>query len=153
MKKLISLLTVFVLLTLALIPVASAACDHKWMTESFTAATCTTGSRSVQRCIKCGQSKQSSGPALGHSWTAPTCTTAAKCRRCGISGNKATGHSWEILLIDDLDKDLVAQFALWLRGDPIKRYHFLCQCWKCGEKRDFYFDENPGYQKGDLLPK
>ena len=42
-------------------------------------------------CKLCGVTGEA---ALGHDWKEPTCTEAAVCKRCGIKGSAALGHDW-----------------------------------------------------------
>ena len=42
-------------------------------------------------CKLCGVTGEA---ALGHDWTKATCTEAAVCKRCGIKGSAALGHDW-----------------------------------------------------------
>lgn len=42
-------------------------------------------------CKLCGVTGEA---ALGHDWKEATCTEAAICKRCGIKGSAALGHDW-----------------------------------------------------------
>ena len=42
-------------------------------------------------CKLCGVTGEA---ALGHDWKEATCTEAAVCKRCGIKGSAALGHDW-----------------------------------------------------------
>ena len=42
-------------------------------------------------CKNCGMTGTA---ALGHDWKEATCTEAAVCKRCGITGAAALGHDW-----------------------------------------------------------
>ena len=42
-------------------------------------------------CKLCGVTGEA---ALGHDWKEATCTEAAVCKRCGIKGSEALGHDW-----------------------------------------------------------
>lgn len=42
-------------------------------------------------CKLCGVTGEA---ALGHEWKEATCTEAAVCKRCGIKGSAALGHDW-----------------------------------------------------------
>ena len=42
-------------------------------------------------CKLCGVT---GAAALGHDWKEATCTAAAVCKRCGIKGSAALGHDW-----------------------------------------------------------
>ena len=42
-------------------------------------------------CKLCGVTGEA---ALGHDWKEATCTEAAVCKRCGINGSAALGHDW-----------------------------------------------------------
>ena len=70
-------------------------CEHSWVTQSTTAATCTQGGTLSQECSVCGATQvidDPDAPALGHNWettgvTAATCTQGIKeiqvCSNCG----------------------------------------------------------------------
>ena len=69
-------------------------CEHSWVTQSTTAATCTQGGTLSQECSVCGATQvidDPDAPALGHNWettgvTAATCTQGIKeiqvCSNC-----------------------------------------------------------------------
>ena len=42
-------------------------------------------------CKLCGVTGEA---ALGHDWKEATCTESAVCKRCGIKGSEALGHDW-----------------------------------------------------------
>ena len=70
-------------------------CEHSWVTQSTTAATCTQSGTLSQECSVCGATQvidDPDAPALGHNWettgvTAATCTQGIKeiqvCSNCG----------------------------------------------------------------------
>ena len=49
-------------------------CDHQWVTDSTTDATCTTDGREEQTCSKCGETQVDIIDALGHNYVAGSCT-------------------------------------------------------------------------------
>ena len=93
-KKLIALMMVAIML-LSLIPVsmASDTCVHnfQWVTKN---ATCTANGARQFKCTKCGVvATTQTINALGHDWNPATCTSARKCKRCGITSGGPLGHS------------------------------------------------------------
>ena len=88
-------------------------CEHSWVTQSTTAATCTQGGTLSQECSVCGETQvidDPDAPALGHTWetqstTAATCTEGGTLsQECSVCGNTqviddpdapALGHNWE----------------------------------------------------------
>ena len=64
-------------------------------TLSVKVPTCTEKGYTVYSC-RCGSSYvQNEVAALGHDWTAATCTTAKYCKTCGAVEGEALGHDWE----------------------------------------------------------
>ena len=74
-------------------PQASANCNHNWVSESYTAPTCTAAGYSLMRCTICGITSEGEIPALDHDWVevAPgshgyymgVVRVEYKCNRCG----------------------------------------------------------------------
>ena len=71
------------------------ALGHDYKETVVKQTTCTTSGIAKHTCSRCGSSNEENVKALGHSWTSATCITDGKCSRCGITGEKATGHSWK----------------------------------------------------------
>ncbi len=108
MKKKILVLAMFILLMLAAVPSAMAACSHtyRWVTRN---PTCTVNGAKQYKCIKCGSVASSQTLyATGHkpvlkSIIKPTCTTnGAKIYKCSVCTAqktetiKATGHDYYV---------------------------------------------------------
>ena len=82
MKKKLIIMAMFILLMLAAIPSAMAACyNHKEVQVSKKAATCTTTGKIEYRCYNCGGGHTETIPKQGHS--TKTTTTAATCTAAG----------------------------------------------------------------------
>ncbi len=77
-----------------------AACNHTYGSVTTKPPGCTTSGTYVVKCTKCGAGSPSGGGGtikpLGHNWnvSAPTCTTAKKCKRCGLVEKAALGHNY-----------------------------------------------------------
>lgn len=71
------------------------ALGHDYKETVVKQTTCTTSGIVKHTCSRCGSFNEENAKALGHSWASATCITDGKCSRCGITGEKATGHSWK----------------------------------------------------------
>jgi len=58
------------------------------------APTCTTSGTKTYTCSNCSNSYTETIPAIGHSWTAATCTAPKACSKCGTTEGSALGHSY-----------------------------------------------------------
>ena len=91
-------------------PAASANCNHNWVQEAYTAATCTAAGYSKMRCTICGEVSEGEIPALGHDWVEAypgshgyymgVVRVEYKCNRCGetkiesFDPDTYSGHVW-----------------------------------------------------------
>ena len=58
-------------------------------------ATCTSSGYQRRQCTRCGTTTTTTTTsALGHSYSAATCTKAKACTRCGATSGSALGHSY-----------------------------------------------------------
>ena len=74
------------------------ALGHSWSVISNTNAGCEVGGKTVQKCIRCSQTKTTTGSApLGHKYGKATCTSGPKCSRCGKIDGDPLGHSWSVI--------------------------------------------------------
>ena len=110
MKRKLIVLAMFILLMLDAIPSAMAACSHKWMTESYTAPTCTSDGKSVQRCMVCGASKTSTSSKLGHN--KKTNTTNASCSEAGKKVTYCTRAGCNYTKVETIPK-VAHSFGKW----------------------------------------
>lgn len=95
MKKKFLILAMFILLMLAMIPSAMAACSHTCTWRITKSATCTTAGSKSYQCTKCNAvTKTATISPKGHAPTAATCTAAGKCSRCGAVTSNALGHTY-----------------------------------------------------------
>ncbi len=95
MKRKLIILAMFILLILAAIPTAMAACSHTCTWRITKSSTCTVAGSKKYQCTKCNTiTKTATIPAKGHNPTTATCTTASKCTRCNATISPAKGHSW-----------------------------------------------------------
>ena len=95
MKRKLIILAMFILLMLAAIPSAMAACSHTCTWRITKSSTCTVAGSKNYQCTKCNTiTKTATIPAKGHNPTTATCTTASKCTRCNATISPAKGHSW-----------------------------------------------------------
>ena len=104
MKKKLIIMAMFILLMLAVIPTAMAECSsHRWMTEGYTAATCTSDGRLVQRCMTCGKSNTTTYTKLGHKTT--TSTTKATCSKAGKTVTSCTRSGCNYTVVKTIPKE------------------------------------------------
>lgn len=95
MKKKLSILTALMLLALAIVPTASAACNHSWSVISNTNAGCTVGGSTRYYCIKCHTMKTETSKPLGHRYAciytkdSTVFEEGYKTMKCQRSGCKA----------------------------------------------------------------
>ena len=115
MKRKLIVLAMFILLMLDAIPSAMAACSHKWMTESYTAPTCTSDGKSVQRCMVCGASKTSTSSKLGHN--KKTNTTNASCSEAGKKVTYCTRSGCNYTKVETIPKE-AHSFGKWTTKKP-----------------------------------
>ncbi len=74
------------------------ALGHSWTVTSNTNPGCEIGGKTVQKCIRCSQTKTTTGSApLGHKYAKATCTSGPKCSRCGNIDGDPLGHSWSVI--------------------------------------------------------
>lgn len=59
-------------------------------------ATCTVNGKNVYKCKNCEESYEESVKALGHTFSAATCTEAQVCTNCGEKGAAALGHTYAL---------------------------------------------------------
>ena len=72
------------------------ACSHTYSWVITKKATCKTAGSMDWKCSKCKYVAKTTGIAkLNHWYTDANCTTAQKCRTCGIKGADALGHDWK----------------------------------------------------------
>lgn len=69
-------------------------CDHNYTSKVTKAATCTTSGTKTFTCSKCSDSYTETIAAMGHTWTAATCTAKKTCSTCGATSGSALGHSY-----------------------------------------------------------
>lgn len=104
MKKKLIVVALFILLMLAAIPTAMAACyNHKEVQVSKKAATCTTAGKIEYRCYNCGKGHTETIPKTGHGWgvwydtVTATCqrkgTQAHNCRNCGTTATRTVDYN------------------------------------------------------------
>ncbi len=110
MKRKLFVLAVFIFLILTAVPSAMAACSHRWMTESYTAPTCTADGKSVQRCMVCGASKTSTPSKLGHN--KKTNTTNASCSEAGKKVTYCTRSGCNYTKVETIPK-VAHSFGKW----------------------------------------
>ncbi len=108
MKKILLLLSIIFVFSLALISCGSKECEH-----DFSPATCT----SPKTCVFCGATEGTAnghtfnpatcqlpktckscqvteGEALQHNWNSASCTNPKTCKVCGTTEGEALGHDW-----------------------------------------------------------
>lgn len=69
-------------------------CVHTYEITAQTAPTCTKAGSVTYTCSACGAVDTKSVAATGHSYSDATCTTAKKCKTCGVTSGNALGHSY-----------------------------------------------------------
>jgi hypothetical protein len=75
------------------------ATGHSYVGLNTTDPTCTSDGVCKYTCTTCGDSYNENITKLGHNMSSATCTKDSTCTRCGISGEKAHGHSWNDKMI------------------------------------------------------
>ena len=73
---------------------SGSALGHSYTSTVTKAATCTAAGVKTYTCSRCSHSYTESIAALGHSWTAASCTAAKTCSRCKLTEGSALGHSY-----------------------------------------------------------
>lgn len=75
---------------------------HNFSTGAKVEPTCTENGLTTYTCKDCNVTfdmVDDAAKALGHNFSKETCTEGSACTRCGLAGNKATGHDyseWEV---------------------------------------------------------
>ncbi len=70
-------------------------CNHSWGEWSVkTDATCTADGVKEAVCSLCGETKEETVDALGHSGGTATCAAKAKCERCNTEYGDVLAHTW-----------------------------------------------------------
>ncbi len=70
-------------------------CQHSWGEWSVkTDATCTEAGVKEQTCSLCGETKEETIEALGHTGGTATCAAKAKCERCNTEYGDKAAHKW-----------------------------------------------------------
>ena len=104
MKKKLIIMAMFILLMLAAVSSAMAACsNHREVKVSSKAATCTTAGKIEYRCYNCGKGHTETIPKTGHGWgvwydtVTATCqrkgTQAHNCRNCGTTATRTVDYN------------------------------------------------------------
>lgn len=115
MKKILLLLSILFIFSLALISCGQSECAHVFndatcevpktcvfcaqtegapLGHSFKDATC----QGAKECTVC---KKTEGDVGEHSWEAATCLSARTCKVCGVTDGERLGHSWNTVCTKD----------------------------------------------------
>lgn len=70
------------------------ACVHEYAVTEEKAATCTEKGSVTYACALCGDSYSETLVALGHDYSAVTCTEPKICKLCGTTSGEALGHNY-----------------------------------------------------------
>ena len=114
MKKKLFFLTLFIILMLAAIPSAMAACyNHKEVQVSKKAATCTTAGRVEYRCYNCGGGHVDTIAKLGHSWGVWYDTDPATCQKKGTQKHNCRNCSATATRTVDYNRSNHQDYGAW----------------------------------------
>lgn len=75
-------------------PFETVGCQHKYEKSVGTAATCDKDGVMNLKCVYCKAEATEVIPALGHDFSAATCTTPATCMTCGTTQGATIPHSY-----------------------------------------------------------
>lgn len=92
---------------------------HNWE-RITTEPTCITGGYTTCVC-NCGESYvDDEVDALGHAWTAATCTESKVCSVCGVTEGRPTGHAWntgKVVVEATEEQDGEKKFTCYICGE------------------------------------
>ena len=128
-------------------------CKHDYKVISTVAATCEAGGSTTYKCSLCGEEKNETVNALGHSfgdWTVKTpatCETAAeeerKCSRCGKTeertSGEALGHNGEWKVVEE---------ATCIKDGKEEKV-----CSRCGKKEERAITDRPAHNYAEETEK
>ena len=114
MKRKLIILAMFILLMLAAVPSAMAACsNHKEVQVSRKAATCTTAGKVEYRCYNCGGGHTDTIPKTGHSWGVWYDTVTATCQRQGTQKHNCRNCSATATRTVDYNRSNHQDYGAW----------------------------------------